>query len=49
MDAHAGIATLKDMTLDPARQLDAADGLAIAGLTFGSHELHEAGYFLATE
>ena len=49
MSVAAGYAALKDMTLDPARQLDVADGLTLANLTFEAGERHEAGYFLATE
>ena len=49
MSVAEGYAALKDMTLDPTRQLDVADGLTLANLTFEAHERHEAGYFLATE
>ena len=49
IDAAAGYAALKDMTLDPARRLDAADGLMLAGLSFENDGSRQAGYFLATE
>ena len=34
MSSEAGYAALKDMTLDPTRQLHVADGLTLANLTF---------------
>jgi hypothetical protein len=48
MGPVAGLAALEAMTFDPARRLDVADGLTLAGLTFGSEERGEAGYVLAT-
>jgi hypothetical protein len=49
MEPETGLATLKAMTFDPASQLDVADGLMLAGLTFGLEQRGGAGYFLATE
>jgi hypothetical protein len=48
MDPDAGLGALKAMAFDPARRLDVADGLTLAGLTFGDGERSRDGYFLAT-
>jgi hypothetical protein len=48
MEPSAGFAALKAMTFDPACRLDVADGLMLAGITFGREQRDGAGYFLAT-
>ena len=49
MNPEAGLAALTAMAFDPARRLDVADGLALAGLTFDGRERGGADYFLATD
>jgi hypothetical protein len=48
MDAASAYAELQIMTLDPGRQLDAADALTLGGLSFEADDLRQAGYYLVT-
>jgi hypothetical protein len=48
MEPVDGLAALKTMAFDPARRLELADGLALAGLAFGRADGRGPGYYLTT-